>query len=1281
MFNWFFNIFKVAKKQPNVSEQDKATYQERVNSKLQQILGDNTDYIAGIPFNDVVYTIFNSIYNKTNKKGLRNSYKTALAAAEGDATDITAALDLDYILIAAYLQSATGKANVLSKTDGKVDKEAIKEVLSSEIADDIIGTSSKNLGLNNLLKTQQGEAKVDPTIPDSDTELQDEEGNKQTATERASAPKEQQPEYELTKDEEKQDIKKVLSRVRNSKEISSDTKNALIAWLTSTGASLERAPKFGNDFDDKAAHDRMPKEVAAYVGILEDKDEQGDFLNKAINTTKVSVPAISSEKISLEELSEIVDVTEKTNLLFRNIASGKENLFVSAGELLSHYNNVEAMLKSIAKKVADKSLDEEEGVRLSQAIKKETRYSQLKQFVDRIDNVKGLKDVIEKSDATSGTPEYNDYEERRKEYYGTLNNVFNENISVDKEQTEQVDTPTTGKLDAAGDAVNEAKKLYADLTAQLRSVKDKDSVEYQDLVAKVNTAHNKYAQQLRAYNTIANKLNRENIPTQTEESEPKDVSFAKYLKAASKSVSGRTKYLKKLLIANKASATSHALTDSLNKINETRQKALKELSVAKGLTADEKTLFKKYIATAAYGATNRVTQEAIGNTVGGGSRINTERLNEQFADTLMNSVTWDKANALVFLKEKDVATDTTYEEAVEAYKNLFDDSVTALTDEQKKQVLGGSVKTASDELYNIYVNPEEATVPNNYISQERIQDFLNILARNALNMQDAQDRRSLRKEYKDSYGTALDTVPVDLDTIKQDLNNGALERVIAPKESEIGESVLEDLDTAREQLQQKEQRKGKTLFNKAKTEWILQDVDNNLKDLEKKLQDKDLPEEQKQELQKEYDELESKRNKLSGEDLKKHVNELQALDSDIEYLRKKINTLFDKSSTVDIKSAAEVWADKHAIDPEVLKNYDYSYQDGKLVPVVEHLGYWFPIYKDYNGAPQLDDTSLEDPVIIRKEDKDTYKTVVNGETYIRDSETGFYYKADKETNSIENAVPHQDLPKEKPETKHEVNKGKTEEVDQEQQDGKSFREKEENPFWPKNLAPTLNEPLPIKTRVEDSDSEEGTKEEKIDGTEEDIVKPTQDEENETASAGFYFGIQKTAAFFKFAESDDNYTENNDLANSKEQKAIETGDMEGGFQYTPTEQSKAEDVEDNTEFSMEKLGKVLKQIKTKSPEKWQEVLDLVKQSSAKSGDDLSAFMELWASNDWNASAALRDYNSSAVEQRDNNYFYSMYKRNVWPAIQTMPAVVNIVNSLSKNEVVEPSDVATNEYKNV
>ena len=50
-------------------------------------------------------------------------------------------------------------------------------------------------------------------------------------------------------------------------------------------------------------------------------------------------------------------------------------------------------------------------------------------------------------------------------------------------------------------------------------------------------------------------------------------------------------------------------------------------------------------------------------------------------------------------------------------------------------------------------------------------------------------------------------------------------------------------------------------------------------------------------------------------------------------------------------------------------------------------------------------------------------------------------------------------------------------------------------------------------------------------------------------------------------------------------------------------------------------------------------------------------------------------------KTNNYFYSMYERNVWPAIQTMPAVVNIVNSLSKNKVVEPSDVDTNEYKNV
>ena len=115
--------------------------------------------------------------------------------------------------------------------------------------------------------------------------------------------------------------------------------------------------------------------------------------------------------------------------------------------------------------------------------------------------------------------------------------------------------------------------------------------------------------------------------------------------------------------------------------------------------------------------------------------------------------------------------------------------------------------------------------------------------------------------------------------------------------------------------------------------------------------------------------------------------------------------------------------------------------------------------------------------------------------------------------------------------------------------------------------------------------------------------------------------------------------------------------------------------------MEKLGKVLNTIKMNSDEQWNDIVELVRQSSAKSGDDLAEFLELWANNNWNGDAAVRAYNETAVEPRNRSYFWSMFKRNVWPQIQKNPAVVNATNELSTGDPVEKHDVETTEYTHV
>lgn len=195
----------------------------------------------------------------------------------------------------------------------------------------------------------------------------------------------------------------------------------------------------------------------------------------------------------------------------------------------------------------------------------------------------------------------------------------------------------------------------------------------------------------------------------------------------------------------------------------------------------------------------------------------------------------------------------------------------------------------------------------------------------------------------------------------------------------------------------------------------------------------------------------------------------------------------------------------------------------------------------------------------------------------------------------------------------------------------------------------------------------------------DITNPTTEEENQTATSGFYFGIQKSASFFLFANSTDHYNIYDPKINNDQQRLLEDP---SGFMYNePRQDSMEGDKKKSKEFSMEKLGKVFNAIKDSSESAFNEIKDLVKQSSAKSGDDLVRYLELWAENNWNGEKAVEAYNETAVDHRDRAYFWGMFKRNVLPQIENLPSFVNAINAMSNSKAVDASDVNTSEYKYV
>lgn len=231
--------------------------------------------------------------------------------------------------------------------------------------------------------------------------------------------------------------------------------------------------------------------------------------------------------------------------------------------------------------------------------------------------------------------------------------------------------------------------------------------------------------------------------------------------------------------------------------------------------------------------------------------------------------------------------------------------------------------------------------------------------------------------------------------------------------------------------------------------------------------------------------------------------------------------------------------------------------------------------------------------------------------------------------------------------------------------------------------PTVEEETTVDETINngsDSSTNEETKIEIDDTTPEQDVQtgdvPTEEENSIAKEEGFVFvGFEKTAAFFKFAESEDNYTEFNPTREDNEQGLIE------GFKFDEenTEDSLKEEKQQSEEFSMEKLAKVLNIIKQESSDGWDEIKKSIEQSSPKSGKELSDFAETWADCEWNASKALRMYNTLNGTRHPNSYFWKMFKNNVLPQIQSNPRVVNAIKKLSHGKPATEEDVDTVEYK--
>ena len=1375
MFNWFFNIFKKTAKKKD--EGKEINVSELVTQQLTKILTDHRPIFMGITNSQFVSVIMGQLY--ANGFELNNSAKNQFTHKGKTSTEENP-YALDAILVHFFLTSRSGreiikeKLGTAYKEGAFTEKDAEKmragnvhdintysdtaQSVFKDIAETISRTSKTNAGLKNLLKSKQKAEKSEQEIDSLNRKTNP--GNGEEGVEvgdLTTDTKQKNPlEYLIHSDkvslqeEDRKALNDFLYRVKvafKRGQISWDLYRSLLAWVASVASYMVRGDATGAGQE----LDKLPANVAEHLRSIDDTDELQKFINEKINARKVNV---GKTEMTLTELEDVLDATQYTQKLFRDLVTKKEKLFITAGALENHFRHVNEVIKDMEKK----GLSSEDIERYKQSVS----YTALKRFIDQIAAIPGLSSLIHELDEKYGSDAYKEVEKGREEYYKQLtpeyfkaNTVGDEtaatNPSVSKANTEIQNILTSnvsGKSQLSSEEIKAKRAEIAKLdNARKAAQKELDQAQKnqfnhdlsdKEREAAKETYYKKFTevkQYLKDISKLKDELGVLSSEQETQNGDDVDVkvkndeTYINYLKQANSLAKSRARTLSTKLKKSRAEATNDVMKDVLHMVTDSRTKAISALNEDTNLSIDSKIAYKKWIVNASRNSVNSAVFYLLKNKTGKiDTSINTELFNDQFSDILMSNVLEQKANAVDFLRKNSAISDVTYEDAVNKYIEFYKrrygvdqnsgGQIAYVIDQDRREKIASGDKPVdvSEILYEIFIHPEYVNdYPSDPSERNALQTFLNMIVSSFFDSAQKEEVNGIRRDFYTLYGTPLDTKPVNSYQIKRDLNNDKLEYVLEQDTLDMISylpEIINDEKTnykggmARVEILQKDVR---TLDDK------LVDIQNKideLKDEQLHTNDKARKEEIKQQLK----EL-TKQKKFINKAIKQKNNRIKSLKPKLEEISETIAHAEDTLNNTNFgnQTLAQRYVtnlEKNVTDAKLkyklkklISEHGFYYKSGELIPAVEYGGFWFEIAEDWDGDPHILSTPLEDAVIIYRKDVDIpsgytgrlsidttagkYKKKVGENTYVKDDISGYYYMVDPKTNEL---LPYtytlDGLTGKKPNNEKQ-------QAESDGSDSGKVTPIMKNPF----KGVPYNAPKPTKqpAQTQEVETEEkkqvpanetnketpnwNTEENNKEQPTEDIVNPTQDEENMAANAGFYFGIQKTAAFFKFAESQDNYTGDNSLAEKKEQKSIENGDNEGGFQYNSNEQSKSDAEQDSTSFSMEKLGKVLKQVKTKSPEKWQEVVDLVKQSSAKSGDDLASFLELWAQNDWNASAALRDYNSAAVDTRNNNYFYEMFRDNVWPAIQTMPAIVNIVNSLSENKVVNESDVATNEYRNV
>ena len=134
--------------------------------------------------------------------------------------------------------------------------------------------------------------------------------------------------------------------------------------------------------------------------------------------------------------------------------------------------------------------------------------------------------------------------------------------------------------------------------------------------------------------------------------------------------------------------------------------------------------------------------------------------------------------------------------------------------------------------------------------------------------------------------------------------------------------------------------------------------------------------------------------------------------------------------------------------------------------------------------------------------------------------------------------------------------------------------------------------------------------------------------------------------------------------SEEQKANSL--IENPYEDTlvdrPTDSLK-EDKEKDQTFSTKKLSNLLKIIYKNSPDEFNNLVDVIRQSNPQIGDELAEFVSLLPQTNWTPEEALRKYNETAVNTRNRNYFWSGLKESAWPELIKNKEVVEVMKDVN------------------